>query len=289
MSEHWSEYWRQGYITSFGDAFKKNYQGEIKSVWQSFSLSMKERSKILDIGTGNGAVIELIQDVSEHDCIGIDSAKINSSITSNINGCFMSNVSAEEMPFNDEDFDVVISQFALEYSDVKLSIKEISRVLRPRGKIYLVCHVPNSIIVSPNIDILEAGQNVKNNILPELKNFAHTLSKNEHSNLLQKNIEDFIASFDHKARVGLEGTNLPSFYQFLITNKNIDFNKAYSLFESELEQLLLRLNELKRAAINTENILLELKTKNLFSKEVVTNEIRDKSNALLAIIISAEK
>lgn len=76
MSEHWSEYWSQGYITSFGDAFKNNYQGEIKVLWQKFSLSLDKHSKVLDIGTGNGAVIELMQSVSQHECVGIDQATI---------------------------------------------------------------------------------------------------------------------------------------------------------------------------------------------------------------------
>jgi len=288
MSEHWSEYWEQGYITSFGDAFKMNYQGEIKALWQNFSRTLDKHSKVLDIGTGNGAVIELIQSVSQHECVGIDQATINDKVTKLINGSFISNISAEKMPFKDNDFDVVTSQFALEYSDVDLSLSEISRVLSLKGKLRLVCHHENSIIVKPNKQILEAGLAVKKNVLTDLKGLVNALTNNEDNDLYKENIEQFISSFQSLEKVSLEATNFPAFYQFIITNKNIDFNEAFQLFESELELLLLRLDELKKAAENTGKLLSIINNNQIFSK-VENRELRDKSNNLLAIVVIAEK
>ena len=255
MNNHWSEYWKQGYITSFGDAFKSNYQGEIKVVWQKFSLSLDKHSKVLDVGTGNGAVIELIHAVSQHECVGIDLAKINGEVTKFINGRFISNVSVEEMPFKDAEFDTVISQFALEYSDVDLSLNEIHRVLKSKGILHLVCHHANSIIVEPNRQILEAGLKVKAHMLGYLKNLVNALINNKPTGLYKEKIESFISSFQVLEKASLESTNFPAFYQFITENKSIDFEQAYKLFESELELLLLRLNELKQAAENTEKLL----------------------------------
>lgn len=288
MSDHWSEYWKQGFITSFGDAFKNNYQGEIKTLWQDFSLSLNKNSKILDIGTGNGAVIELIQSVSQHDCIGIDLAKINDNVVRQINGRFISNVSAEDMSFKNNSFDVVISQFALEYSNIQPSLNEIHRVLKPTGKLNLVCHKTNSIIVAPNMLILEAGLRIKENILSELKCLVDALTRNKSTISYQNNIEYFISSFELAKKEALEATNFPAFYQFIIKTKNIDFNEAYNLFESELNLLLLRLSELKFAAENTEALLLEINNNKAFSK-IEIKELKDKSNNLLAVTITAEK
>lgn len=288
MSEHWSEYWEQGHMTSFGDAFKTNYQGEIKDLWQGYSRTLDRHSKILDIGTGNGAVIELIQSVSQHNCVGIDLAQINNNVTNCINGRFMSNVSAEKLPFENAEFDVVISQFALEYSDVDLSISEIHRILKPKGKLNLVCHKSNSIIVEPNKRILKAAIAVKENILVNLKCLVNALIKNESTVLYQKSIEQFISSFVLTERDSLEATNFPAFYRFIIKNKNIDFNEAYKLFELELDLLMLRLNELKKAAENTEKLLLALNNNGVFTK-FSNVELKDKENNLLAIIVSAEK
>ncbi|RXE96469.1 class I SAM-dependent methyltransferase [Pseudoalteromonas phenolica] len=188
MKNHWSEYWSQGYITSFGEAFKMNYQGEIKFLWQGFSRTLDKHSKVLDVGTGNGAVIELIQAVSEHECVGIDLAKINNEVTKQINGHFISHVSAEKMPFKNEEFDAVISQFALEYSDVDLSLSETHRILKPEGKLHLVCHHKSSIIVKPNRQILEAGYAVKEHVLADLKGLVNVLMNNEPTSLyIEKN------------------------------------------------------------------------------------------------------
>lgn len=288
MSEHWSEYWGQGHITSFGDAFKVNYQGEIKALWQSFSRTLDKYSKVLDIGTGNGAVIELIQAVSQHECVGIDLAKINDEVTKNIKGHFISHVSAEKMPFKNAEFDTVISQFALEYSDIDLSLNEIYRVLKSKGKIHLVCHHESSIIVEPNRQILEAGYAVKEHVLADLKGLVNALMNNEPTSLYIEKIEKFISSFQSLEKVSLEATNFPAFYRFIIKNKNIDFDEAYKLFESELELLLLRLNELKKAAENTEKLLHKIRITQLFS-EIAFKEIRDESNNLIAVVISAEK
>lgn len=288
MSEHWSEYWGQGHITSFGDAFKVNYQGEIKALWQNFSRTLDKYSKVLDIGTGNGAVIELIQAVSQHECVGIDLARINDEVTKNIKGHFISHVSAEKMPFKNAEFDTVISQFALEYSDVDLSLNEIYRVLKSKGKIHLVCHHESSIIVKPNRKILESGLAVKENVLTDLKALVNELINNKSSNLYKEKIEQFISSFQSLEKVSLEATNFPAFYQFITENKNVDFEQAYKLFESELELLLLRLNELKQAAENTEKLLHKIRNTQYYS-EVVVTDLRDSSNGLIAVVISAEK
>ncbi|TMO54056.1 class I SAM-dependent methyltransferase [Pseudoalteromonas phenolica] len=289
MNNHWSEYWRQGYITSFGDAFKSNYQGEIKSLWESFSLSLNKNSKVLDVGTGNGALVKLIQNVSEHECIGIDLARINTKVTQCINGHFISNVSAENMPFNNNEFDAVISQFALEYSQVELSIKEVYRVLKPGGKLYLVCHCPDSKIVLPNKLILKVCHKVKNNILSDLKKLVTKLSNNEEIDICKVKIEDFISSFKSDSRTALEDTNFPSFYNFLLSNKNIDFNRAYNLFESELELLMLRLNELVNASENTVNLRVRLKDSSSLFSQVNSRELKDRSNNLMAIVVTAKK
>lgn len=211
----------------------------------------------------------------------------NKKVTKHINGHFISNVSAEKMPFKDAEFDAVISQFALEYSDVEMSLSEVHRILKSKGKLHLVCHHKSSIIVKPNRQILEAGYAIKDHIFTDLKCLVKALTNNKPISLYKEKIEKFISSFQLSENASLEATNFPSFYQFIIKNKNIDFNEAFQLFESELKLLLLRLNELKQAAENTEK-LLSIINNSSFSK-VGISELRDKSNNLIAIVIIAEK
>ena len=76
MENYWSEYWSQGYLTSFGQDIKKNYTGKLKQSWIGFASELSPQCKILDIGTGNGALIQLIHDSSKDQLsfIGIDKA-----------------------------------------------------------------------------------------------------------------------------------------------------------------------------------------------------------------------
>lgn len=46
----------------------------------------------------------------------------------------------ERLPFDDESFDAIVSRVVLPYTDERRVIAEMTRVLRPGGKVYLSCH-----------------------------------------------------------------------------------------------------------------------------------------------------
>lgn len=48
--------------------------------------------------------------------------------------------SADRLPYNDQEFDLVISRVALPYVDMQRAIAEIRRVLRPGGRIWIALH-----------------------------------------------------------------------------------------------------------------------------------------------------
>ncbi len=50
------------------------------------------------------------------------------------------NAAAERLPFADACFDRVISRVTLPYTDIPLALREISRVLRPGGVVWLTLH-----------------------------------------------------------------------------------------------------------------------------------------------------
>jgi len=53
---------------------------------------------------------------------------------------FRSGCAAEQLPFADASFALVVSQWGLEYSDLNLSVPEILRVLAPQGRVQLLLH-----------------------------------------------------------------------------------------------------------------------------------------------------
>ncbi|GKW52183.1 hypothetical protein NCCP2140_12360 [Pseudoalteromonas sp. NCCP-2140] len=263
MSDHWTNYWQQGHLTSFGNGFKNNYQGALQQFWYSFANKLEENAAILDVGTGNGALIQLLQKDKKLNCFGVDKATIHPEVSKSIGGTFLSNTAVEKLPFNDDEFSCVVAQFALEYSLINKSIQEVFRVLQRKGVFAFVCHHPESIIVKPNTLILSAAHFVKRNITPSLtaliscldeKGFAFAERYFDEINTQIKN--EFKNDTD-----ALAGTNLPAFLSFLLQNVNnkIDFKKALSLFMNELDLLILRLTELVNAATQSTTLINKVK------------------------------
>lgn len=251
MKAYWSDYWKQGYITSFGQDIKGNYTGKLKNCWLEFSEKLKENSKVLDIGSGNGALIDLIQKNVSMDIkfTGIDPATINLNTTKYIKGDFLSGVYAEALPFENEHFDAVISQFALEYSDINVSVIEMLRVLKPNGLVQIICHNIDSDIVVPNIIILDSARRVKKTMVPILSDIINAIQKNSDNEVILSASLNKLINDDKKINPhAINATLLINFYEFILKNRSIDLNKAFSLFKSELDGLIYRLEDLKSAA-----------------------------------------
>ena len=164
MSQHWDEYWQQGHLTSFGASFSGNYSGVLETIWDQDFKCLPDDFKVLDLATGNGALPLLLnqffadtQKIGE--VIGVDLAQINTDLAkielnSNIKVSLVSQVDCASLPYDDNHFDQVISQFGLEYSELKFSIPEALRVLRPGGALSLVTHHSRSMVISRNRRIL---------------------------------------------------------------------------------------------------------------------------------------
>ncbi|GGB64071.1 class I SAM-dependent methyltransferase [Shewanella inventionis] len=164
MNNHWSEYWQQGHTTSFGDALSGNYEGILKSIWQPTFIALQQGFMAIDIGTGNGSLPLLIRESlrSENltgEVIGVDLAEVklaekDALEQSNIHITLLSNQASESLPFATASVDLYTSQFGFEYSDINLSLKEASRVLKNNGQFCLVFHHANSMILNRNKNIL---------------------------------------------------------------------------------------------------------------------------------------
>ena len=97
------------------------------------------RQKVLDVGCGAGQ--SLIAAYPDRLTFGIDidldSLKTAQTFTSRI---ALANAVAEALPFTNHQFDFVFARVSLPYTHIVTALKEIRRVLKPQGRIWLALH-----------------------------------------------------------------------------------------------------------------------------------------------------
>jgi demethylmenaquinone methyltransferase/2-methoxy-6-polyprenyl-1,4-benzoquinol methylase len=89
------------------------------------SIKIDSSTKILDVGCGTGIVQDFFERTYKADTFGIDpSEKL---LERNDYQCMM--MKAEEMDFEDGEFDIVVSLTAIQnFEDIELGLREIKRV-----------------------------------------------------------------------------------------------------------------------------------------------------------------
>lgn len=120
-----------------------------KRVWHSFTRSLPEGAKLLDLATGGGVVLQMIMEKRRDlNLTGVDRATALPAPPKGIT--LRGGIDMAELPFADNHFAAITSQFGFEYGDIEAIAKEAARVLAPGGKIGLVTHRLNGPIVAHN-------------------------------------------------------------------------------------------------------------------------------------------
>lgn len=155
----WDAYWQHGFLTSCADAFDGNYGGSIARYWSDVFASLPDSAVIMDLCTGNGAVAAL---AAEHALareirfrvLGIDLAAIEPSralahrpqLLEQIE--FFPRTSAAATPLDAASVDQVCGQYALEYTPLEETVREMARILRPGGHGHFIMHHDQSVILT---------------------------------------------------------------------------------------------------------------------------------------------
>lgn len=151
--QHWSTYWRNQEAHSGGTA---PYGAVLESLWQRLFESTGKRARVLDVGTGSGDVAILMARHSvaaelEWEITGVDAAEIHpppalpSAIREQLT--LLPETRAEKLPFDDASFDLITSQFAVEYADLNSALSECLRVLKPGAEMGVMAHCEDSGLV----------------------------------------------------------------------------------------------------------------------------------------------
>ncbi|MDZ7840257.1 MAG: class I SAM-dependent methyltransferase [Gammaproteobacteria bacterium] len=158
--EQWDRYWSYGNIHSFSQVSEGNYRGAIADFWRTRCERLPGSGRFLDVATGNGAVALLVLETGDRlagglEVHGVDLADIapgsrvsDPELAKSLGRIrFRGRTAVESLPYDSASFDMVGSQFGVEYSDLSRSIPEISRVLKPGGGFSAIMHHHDSVLL----------------------------------------------------------------------------------------------------------------------------------------------
>lgn len=154
---HWSAYWHAGTRHSLPQDFAGNYDRELGEFWavQFGVLSPKER--MLDLCTGAGAIAMLARkqlpasvSITAIDGAALDAAALAAIWPEELDflkgiefvfGCPIETITDDHVS---GPFDLVTSQYGLEYCNLELVAPIISGLVKPGGRLVLVTHATDS-------------------------------------------------------------------------------------------------------------------------------------------------
>jgi SAM-dependent methyltransferase len=153
----WARFWASGALHSCMGSFGDRYGGSIGAWWQARFASVAAAERVLDIGTGGGPLPLMLVRQAEGDAArlpqvtAIDLAHLRFAWIPEPAPAWRekidlrTGVGAEALPFEDGVFDLVCSQFGIEYAEPDAAFSELIRVLRLDGRAALVMHAADSV------------------------------------------------------------------------------------------------------------------------------------------------
>src|SRR6185436_13760723 len=132
------------------------YTGTVARVWEQFFAALPDGARILDVGTGNGALPLLALERARARSVkfevhGVDLARIDprrvvpDGARRFEDTIFHGGVAAEAMPFARGYFHAVAGQYSLEYTRREDTLREMRRVMAANAPARFVLHHASSI------------------------------------------------------------------------------------------------------------------------------------------------
>lgn len=145
----WTRYWEGGASHSCLGSYGDLYGGAIAAFWNGVFGDLPPEARVLDVATGNGVLPRMLLARRADPGIQCDAIDIAAIEPTWLAGLAESDrarvrvhggVDAEALPFAAGTFDLVVSQYGIEYARVESALDEALRVLAPGGRVALVVH-----------------------------------------------------------------------------------------------------------------------------------------------------
>ena len=161
VADSWDTYWHgTGDIGAFSSGGVNH--PAIRAFWDEFFQTVKRdyaTPKIIDIASGNGAVVERAlatfgDEQADFTCLDVSAAAITNiqNRFPQVNGVV---TDARAIPFDSGSFDIVSSQFGVEYAGLE-AISEVARLLATGGQLAFLLHSQAGSIHRECVENLDA-------------------------------------------------------------------------------------------------------------------------------------
>jgi SAM-dependent methyltransferase len=164
----WSDYWRLGELTTL-NFFRDGYTGELARFWQDLVDAQPDATRAVDLATGNGAVaLAVLRHARSRGRMlaveGVDVAQIDPpahaaspAIRAELQAIgFHPRTPLERTGLPAAHYQLVTSQYGIEYGDLDAAVLEIARLLAPGGRFGAILHSVDSDVArtAANIESL---------------------------------------------------------------------------------------------------------------------------------------
>ena len=273
--DHWASYYRGGALVSCPVNAGLNYDQEVRDQWVSFFAALPEGSRILDIGTGNGAIALIAKETAaeksrEFRIKAVDLADIDppryvpdgDKLLAGIE--FSGGVSTEAMPFDDASFEALSGQYIVEYTEIPATLRECARVLTPGGVCQLILHHTDSIVVANARESLRQAARVRDEarLIAQFRRYCELIA--ESADKAEPARQGFIAAGRDLEEEASTSSNplllnyvLDSITRLLEHRQRIDqaaLLEQLDMLEQLLDEWVSRLQDLVSAALDADGI-----------------------------------
>ncbi len=159
--ESWDKYWHGTGAAGAYSSGGASHPG-LLVFWSDFLQSLAGRfapPRLLDIATGNGAVVENALHLLKSDGPVVTCVDMSESAISNVKARFPGVTGvvadAKSVPLDDKSFDIVTSQFGVEYAGLEATA-EAARLVATGGALGMLMHIKNGSIHKECEDSLAA-------------------------------------------------------------------------------------------------------------------------------------
>lgn len=160
IGNSWSDYWVHD--GAGGEVFVSQ-QGDrhpaLAEHWQRVFSGVQAKARVIDLASGAGSVYAHLPADHGFDLHAVDiSADALEMLRHRVPGTTTKACSAADIPYDDAAFDLVVSQFGVEYAGLE-AFPEAARLVSSGGKLAVICHYAGGYIDSRNRELL-AGATV---------------------------------------------------------------------------------------------------------------------------------